>query len=174
MLIFLVKLIGFVAKWQQKLRFPVKIRMRPFMNFQTLCVVLHFHKKNSLSCCKVETCCILLRLSLLDFSALSSPNAAISRSTLAIYEKGLLRNNFFTIRPNLPHLQALLLVAFCCLVNIHCRNPLSSFWDCPPERDKNGPKLDEFLTSLRILQAQFGNRAWKWKCSSYAKIEDLK
>ena len=44
-------------------------------------------KKDLLSCCRVETCCILLRLSLLDFSALSSPNAAISRSTLAIYIK---------------------------------------------------------------------------------------
>ena len=139
MLIFRVKLIGLRSKMTTKVTISREIRMRPFMNFPTLCVVLHFHKKNSLSCCKVETCCILLRLSLLDFSALSSPNAAISRSTLAICKKGLLRNNFFTIRPNLPHLQALLLVAFCCLVNIHCRNPLSSFWDCPPGKDKNGP-----------------------------------
>ena len=43
--------------------------------------------KDLLSCCRVETCCILLRLSLLDFSALSSPNAAISRSTFAIYKE---------------------------------------------------------------------------------------
>ena len=64
---------------------PVRLRLDVFILRPFLCWNA-FLVHHLLNCCRVDTCCILLRLSLLDFSCLSSLKFASSLSTAAIWK----------------------------------------------------------------------------------------